>query len=59
MAKRKQNSFTFEIGDDFVPMFIEFQKAASADQRSVAAMLRFLIKEYMEKYQGGLTHDRN
>ena len=47
--ERIQKTFTFEVGKDFSPVFEQFKKIAGKGERSAAAMIRFLIKEYVEK----------
>ena len=51
--KKKRQSFTFEIPQDFFETFDQFQKVANNDERSCAALIRFLIKEHVAQAQSG------
>lgn len=51
MSKSKKRTFTFEISEDFADTFIAFQSLAGVDERSTAALIRVLIKQYTDSKQ--------
>lgn len=46
--KAKTRTFTFEIPEDSMETFKKFQELAGADERSAAALLRVLMRGYVD-----------
>ena len=50
-TKKKNPTFTFETGGDFEQVFQEFQKLCGPEERSAAAMIRSLIRQWVDSKQ--------